>query len=286
MDSRSLLVVALALSVTLSGCSLLPGTGGDEGTPGVGDPVTVDGAGPTEGPRVTGERTRGTDDGRTRTATVTSPPYEPGDAIRNPGRLVRSHGRTVAAGSYRLRARINTSDSRGVTNQTITVASDPATRQVYTTLVEPGNRGFQYQNGSRLYSMRVRNGSREYRTRTVETPFRPIHRGGTLLGPLQAVLGAGNFTRTRTFRVDGRQLHEYTLADPSLGPGSDATVTRSAGRAVVSSEGVVFAASVDIRGRQNGSAFVYDLSYRVTGLGNVSVREPGWVQQARERAAE
>jgi hypothetical protein len=67
--------------------------------------------------------------------------------------------------------------------------------------------------------------------------------------------------------------------------GSNATVRldHSSGRILVAPNGVIRRATIDLRGTQRDEPFVYAIDYRISGVGDVSVQPPAWLDETRVR---
>ncbi|MFB6166535.1 MAG: hypothetical protein ABEJ31_15355 [Haloarculaceae archaeon] len=212
-----------------------------------------------------------------------------------PKQLLSTHLHALANQSYAVRVRENTSTASGRRNLTYLARSNRTTERQLVRLNRAGRSKAQFLNRSVLVSRVVANGTLLLTTRPftdggeyagnksdhpVTATFDRFHRDGVAVRRLTAIYEVGAFERSGTVRRNGRTLTEYRLAHPSLNRKSNVSITHSSGRVLVDADGIVRLARIDLRGTQQDHPFVFEVEYRVTAVGTVTVSRPDWMAKA------
>jgi hypothetical protein len=243
MDRRLLLGGALAALVVLSGCSWVQ---------------------------------------QTPPATPTPSASASGDRVSIPVPLLRNHSRALANTSYAIEMEINISANDSAIDRSFAVRSDLVAERQRVELQGPRSVTDRFVGNGTIYTRLRANSSTGYDVRDFErfnVTFGTLHRRSISQGRLAGIYQYGEFDETGTVTRNGRTLTEYTLVDTGIT--RNATVESSSGRVLVDQQGVIRLARVDITGTRDGNEFFVQTTYRVTGVGDITVDEPGWTADAR-----
>jgi len=265
MDRRVLASASLLVLVALSGCSIL-GFGNAN--------VTVQEPPDRERP----------------SATPTTPELsEPGfprgtnsDRIVRPRLLVRGHVSTMATRSYTIDLEVSSQSGANQTARSLAAAS-AYQRGTFRSLAErPQQRAAQYWQDGTLYVRSEQGGQTEYRVREIDGGFEQLHQRGLAARELVPLFEVANYTYAETVERNGTELHRYTLAETVFEQADgNVTVEETSGEVLVTREGIIRVASVEIRGQQSGESFVLLIDYRLTPE-TAPIEEPDWLDAARQ----
>lgn len=263
MHRKPLLAVLLAVTLVLAGCS---GTNSQ----------------PTLGPGPNGGTPSPTPDG-----TISYPDGAGPDGV-NATALADTHQSALATVDYRVTLDIATSGgSFQNTSRNLSVRSNLSTSELLQLAVIDGERVDGYRNTSATYLRRVGGGNVSYRVTEPQDSFEGAHGSSMSTGTLETVLTRGQFSANGTIQSEGVTYIRYDLTGVQFGQqGSETTIDDASGGLLVTPEGVVTFAAIDLTGTQSGSAFSYDIAYRVPQVGSVAVEKPGWLDAAREASSE
>ncbi|WP_335999156.1 DUF7537 family lipoprotein [Halorientalis halophila] len=249
MDRRVLLAVALAAVTLLAGCSWV-----------AEDPTTPSSpSNSSDGPQDTGI------------------PYERLD----------DHSAALANESYDLGIdlEIRTPDRRR--NATVNVSSDPVGERQLIRTESPNGSLDRYLAGQELYTRVNVNGTTEYNITDLgarNVSFAAVHGSGIRVRRLATIYEFGTFERAGNVTRDGERYAAFDLTEPATGPNATVTLNDSSGRILIDQNGIIRRATIDLRGTQSGEPFVYAVDYRIERVGNVTIDEPAWFDEARSGA--
>lgn len=244
MDRRLLLGGALAALVVLSGCSWVQQTPPSTPTPSAAE--------------------------------------SPGDRVSIPVPLLRNHSRALANTSYAVEMEINISANESAIDRSFAVRSDPAAERQRVELRGRQSVTDRYVDNGTIYTRLRANGSTGYDVRGFErfnVTFGTLHRRSISQGRLAGIYQYGEFNESGTVTRNGRTVTEYTLVETGIT--RNATVESSSGRVLIDQQGVIRLARIDITGTRDGNEFFVHTEYRVTGVGEVSIDRPDWLDEAR-----
>jgi hypothetical protein len=246
MDRRVALAVAVAVAMVLAGCSWVE-------QPDTDRPASTN-------------ATEGSDGG-----TIPA------------GRL-NDHTAVLANESYELDIAVTIRTPSRSRNATVAVASDPdGQRQLIRTRSRNGTLD-RYVNDTAVFSRVETNGTTEYgRTALGNARFSMAHTDGVRIGRLATIYEFGQFEPAGNVTRDGQRYAAFELASVNTGSNATVTLDHSSGRILVAPNGVIRRATIDLRGTQRGDPFVYAIDYRISGVGDVPVQPPAWLEEARVR---
>jgi hypothetical protein len=247
MDRRVALAAAVAVAMVLAGCSWVEQPDPDRPT---GADATGDG--------------------------------ERGDSGMIPVDRLDDHTATLANESYELDVAVTVETPNRSRNATVAVASDPdGKRQLIRTRSRNGTLD-RYVNSTTVFSRVEINGTTEYgHTALGDAVFSTVHTDGVRIGRLTTIYEFGQFEPAGNVTRDGTRYAAFELAGVNTGPNAAVTLNHSTGRILVAPNGAIRRASIDLRGTQRGDPFVYAVDYRITRTGDVSIRPPEWLDEAR-----
>jgi hypothetical protein len=192
------------------------------------------------------------------------------------------HDAALAGTGYRIEVDSYTESRRGRSEQHVAISSDPTAERA---LIhnDDGNATLdRYLEGTRLYTRLVRNETTNYDNQSLaplDHDFAAFHRNTTQSRWITNVYRVGDFERVGNVTEDGRTFTEFRLAQPALRNRSDVTIRNATGYIKIGADDVIYNATIDLRGSQDGSAFVYHVTYRVTHTGDVGVQRPDWLSE-------
>jgi hypothetical protein len=184
----------------------------------------------------------------------------------------------------------------GSTNQTVRVASDPDSARQVIHRRATGSTLDRYVDGPQLFTRFVANGSRTFDAADLEAEnitfttdgsgavafVNTVHGSSLRTQRLRTIYEFGEFESAENVTRNGQEYAVFDLAGAATGPNATVTLNHSSGRVLVAPRGVIRRASIDLRGTQQGEPFVYTVDYRISEVGDVSVRSPEWLDEARE----
>lgn len=262
MHRKPLLAVLLAVTLVLAGCS---GTTSQ----------------PTLGPGPNSGTPTSTPDGN-----ISYPDGAGPDGV-NATALADTHQSALGAVDYRVTLDIATSGgSFQNTSRNLSVRSNLSSAELFQVAVIDTERVDGYRNTSATFLRRVAGGNVSYRVTEPQDSFEQAHRSSMSTATLQTVLTRGRFTANGTVQSEGVTYIRYDLTGVQFGQqASETTIDDASGGLLVTPEGVVTFAAIDLTGTQSGSAFSYEITYRVPQVGSVPVEKPGWLDAARDASS-
>ena len=252
---------ALLAAVGAAGATALAGCQSGEEPTGTsaGDPTGTPGAGTT--PDASG-----------------LPPGTSDGGIDDVSTLVSATQAALRANDYAVETTVPLGDGETVT---ITIRSSLSRERQRYVFDAPSETNRRYVAGGTSYLQATAEGETTYRTSTVDG-FAAVHEDNDQVSLLNdgeslgGLLRSGAYTPAGTVTRDGRRLREFTAewAEDDI----DLTLVAEAAGALVSADGVVFAASLPYTTPAIDG--VVDWSFTIRALGDVTVSEPDWVQSA------
>ncbi|MFB6082991.1 MAG: hypothetical protein ABEJ94_01955 [Halorientalis sp.] len=221
----------------------------------------------------------------TETGTDTGIPYD----------RLAAHTDALRDRGYELHVDVRIRTPDGTKNRTVTVISDPDAKRQLIRSRSANATLYRYVDGERLFTRYVTDGTTTYETADlgarnvtfttdrggpvafVET----VHGSSLRYRRLRTIYEFGEFEPAGNVTRDGRRYAAFELTGVATGPDATVTLNHSSGRILIAPSGVIRRATIDLRGTQRGEPFVYAVDYRITRVGDVSVRPPGWLDEAR-----
>lgn len=291
MKRKQVIAVAVACTLLLAGCT---GTGGSDSTTTAETTVvptdtteleTTDGSGTTTTTTADAETTSA--DAETTAATdfegIALPAGASATEFENVSALVRTTKQRLVATNYAISTLLlqDTASGELTVRQHVRSSLDANRRLLVFNASTEAN--YVYAADGTTYIKAVADGETAYQTSEDSyASFENVHGSVTLSGPeaLGGILNAGNYTATGVVERDGQQLVRFELqsvdSDRITG-----TVTNATGTVLVTSDGVVRDAHLRMDGTQDGEPWVIEQGFEITALGDVTVEEPDWVDEAR-----
>lgn len=107
-----------------------------------------------------------------------------------------------------------------------------------------------------------------------------------LVGQFEYFYRSTEFERAGNVTRDGETFTRYVLAETPENPSENVTIQDGDGEILVDSEGIIHEATLNVTAEENGEPAQMTVEYRVTELGNVTVPEPAWLDEARSQTAD
>lgn len=267
MISKTRSVVIVAVLIIIAGCSA-------PATPTTTTQSDTDATTPTNtaGQPTTNDPTR---DG-----------YPPGtneSGIVDRAAIFSAHSAAIANQSYALQATQRIDD--GSREQVVTIQSNPDQMRTYANAT-----GTDQLGGTELYitesAVYVKQGSGDrvqYAVQEPEVNFSQQHKRQVGVGYIIAVVNAGEFGLTGQRTEGGTAIYTYDMESYTGNDLLPENATETSGTVEIGSDGIVRLATVQVTLPESQGNATLEIEYRVTGIGDVTVSEPAWIEAAKQQ---
>lgn len=277
MDRGTIGVLAVVALVAVAGCSGL--TGSDDPTETDAPSEEMAGTDAPTSNGTSGEDGTTTGDGPT-LDDVAYPAGATADGFDNASAVTQGHRETLAGSGYALSLQQATTTGNQSEDISYAARSNPDSERRAGSLRTASSENRWFWNATHEHANVTANGQSNVQVRERSGDFATAHRQDTLSSTVRSVLVSGNFTAVEAVERNGETAVRYELDEYNESASGTLRTDTAGGSVVIGESGVVYDAALSVTGTSEGSDVSLDLTYEVTGTGDVTVERPDWTDDA------